>query len=121
MEKPMEQLARTFKALGDPTRLRILNLLLACPGCVCELQAILDLPQPLISRHLGYLRNAGLVDDERRGMRVRYGLRSDSPAAGELRRFLAEVLPRDEKFRREAESWRSFHEGSGFAEGRMTA
>ena len=41
----MEQLARTFKALADPTRLRIVNMLLRKPGCVCELQAVLNLPR----------------------------------------------------------------------------
>jgi len=108
----MEGLARTFRALADPTRLRIVNLLLTAPGCVCELQAVLDLPQPLMSRHLSHLRNAELVDDEREGMRVRYRLRCESQTTRELRRFLAETLARDERLRREAESWTHFQQGS---------
>jgi len=117
----MEPLARTFKALADPTRLRILNLLLTAPGCVCELQAVLNLPQSLISRHLAYLRNAGLVGDERQGMRVLYRLRTEGSAGKELRRFLNTVLPMDEDLRRDAEAWRGFHEVSGLVEERMTA
>jgi ArsR family transcriptional regulator, arsenate/arsenite/antimonite-responsive transcriptional repressor len=117
----MEQLARTFKALADPTRLRILNLLLTAPGCVCQLQAVLDLPQSLISRHLAYLRNAQLVDDERQGIRVLYRLRTGESGREELRQFLGKVLPLDKTLRQEATSWRSFHEASELAEERMTA
>jgi ArsR family transcriptional regulator, arsenate/arsenite/antimonite-responsive transcriptional repressor len=117
----MERLARTFKALADPTRLRILNLLLAGPGCVCELQAVLDLPQSLISRHLAYLRNAGLVDDERQGMRVLYRLRTEGSLGDDLQLFLSKVLPGDERLRRAAESWRGFHQDSEGAEERMAS
>ena len=111
----MERLVQTFKALADPTRLRIVNLLLRAPGCVCELQVVLELPQSLISRHLAHLRNAGLVDDERQGMRVQYQLRRESFAGTELRRFLAETLAADERSRREAETWKSFRQGPVFA------
>jgi ArsR family transcriptional regulator len=117
----MERLARTFKALADSTRLRIVNLLLKAPGCVCELQVVLDLPQSLISRHLAHLRNAGLVDDERQGMRVQYQLPPESSAGTELRRFLTETLAGDERLRREAETWRSLRRGSVFTEERMAA
>jgi ArsR family transcriptional regulator len=117
----MEQLARTFKALADPTRLRVLNLLLSAPGCVCELQAVLDLPQSLISRHLAYLRNADLVDDERQGMRVLYRLRTAGAVGEEVRLFLGKVLPRDERLRREAESWRGFLHDSQCVEETTTA
>jgi ArsR family transcriptional regulator len=50
-----------FRAFADETRLRILNLLLDGELCVCDLCAILGQSQPKISRHLAYLRNAGLV------------------------------------------------------------
>jgi ArsR family transcriptional regulator len=68
------ELHRTFRALADPTRLRILNLLLKEPTCVCDLAAALELAQPLISRHLAYLRSAGLVQDRRSGTRVNYSV-----------------------------------------------
>lgn len=70
------QLHRFFKALADPNRLRILNLLLDQPLCVCEMEVLLRLPQPLLSRHLAYLRSAGWVEDRRQGMRVQYSLAS---------------------------------------------
>jgi ArsR family transcriptional regulator len=117
----MERLARTFKALADPTRLRILNLLLARPGCVCELQAVLDLPQSLISRHLAYLRNADLVDDQRQGMRVLYRLRAEGAVGEELRLFLGGVLSQHHRLRQEAESWRGFHQVCELVEERTTA
>lgn len=50
-----------FRGFGDPTRIRILNLLVVGEMCVCDLVDILELPQPTVSRHLAYLRGAGLV------------------------------------------------------------
>ena len=50
-----------FKGFADPTRIRILNLLAAGELCVCDLVALLRLSQPTVSRHLAYLRRAGLV------------------------------------------------------------
>ena len=63
------RLAAGFKDLGDPTRVRILNLLAseAREVCVCEVVESFDLSQPTISHHLRVLREAGLVDAERRG------------------------------------------------------
>ena len=50
-----------FRAFSDPIRLRILHLVAEGELCVCDLVAILELPQPTVSRHLSYLRKAGLV------------------------------------------------------------
>jgi ArsR family transcriptional regulator len=80
-------LHRVFKALADPTRLRILNLLMEAPLCVCELGQVLQLPQPLISRHLAYLKNVGLVQDQRQGMRVQYSISLNAKITG-TRAFL---------------------------------
>ena len=57
---------RIFRAFSDRTRLRILNLLSAGELCVCDIVRVLDLPQPKVSRHLAYLRRAGLVSAARR-------------------------------------------------------
>ncbi|WP_442790322.1 ArsR/SmtB family transcription factor [Nocardia sp. CDC153] len=68
-------LATTFKALGDPVRLRLLSLIAAARGeevCVCELTPSFDLSQPTISHHLKVLREAGLLTSERRGTWVYY-------------------------------------------------
>ena len=70
----MKKLAQTFKALADETRLRILALLTHGELCVCDLMAVLQLPQSTVSRHLAYLRNAGLVDDRRQGVWMYYRL-----------------------------------------------
>lgn len=88
----MAPLDLTFKALADPTRLRIVNLLLESSGCVCELESPLGLPQPLLSRHLACLRYAGLVRAERNGMRVNYSLILDGELGPELKRLLRKAF-----------------------------
>ncbi|WP_433064497.1 ArsR/SmtB family transcription factor [Dactylosporangium sp. CS-033363] len=68
-------LARGFKALGDPVRLRLLSLIAARAGgevCVCDLTDAFTLTGPTISHHLKVLREAGLVDYQRRGTWVYY-------------------------------------------------
>ena len=64
-----------FKALGDPVRLRVLSIVASGPGgeaCVCDLVDAFDLSQPTISHHLKVLREAGLLECERRGTWVFY-------------------------------------------------
>jgi ArsR family transcriptional regulator len=63
---------RFFQALGDNTRLRLLNLMGDQEICVCYFVEILDQPQPKISRHLAYLRNAGIVAARRDGKWMHY-------------------------------------------------
>lgn len=65
-------MARFFQALGDRTRLRILNLIGNQEVCVCYFVEILDESQPKISRHLAYLRNAGVVTTRRDGKWMHY-------------------------------------------------
>ena len=74
-ESQAVELAATFKALGDPVRLRLLSLIASHPGgqaCVCEISSTFDVSQPTISHHLKLLRSAGLLDCERRGTWVYY-------------------------------------------------
>jgi ArsR family transcriptional regulator, arsenate/arsenite/antimonite-responsive transcriptional repressor len=74
-------LAPGFKALGDPVRLRLVSLIGAHQGgeaCVCDLTAAFDLSQPTISHHLKILRDAGIIDSERRGTWVYYRLVPDA-------------------------------------------
>ena len=61
-----------FKALADATRLRILGLLLTGEVCVCDIHESLKIPQPKASRHLAYLRRAGLVETRREGLWMHY-------------------------------------------------
>lgn len=70
----MEDLASYFKGLADENRLRILNLLFHGELCGCDIQYVLGSPQSNVSRHLSYLKNAGLVLDRRVGNRVYYSL-----------------------------------------------
>jgi ArsR family transcriptional regulator len=83
MDARLDQL---LKAAGEPTRLRILDLLSQGPACVCELQATLGLPQPTVSRHLAYLRGVGMVVCERRGPRIVYSI--VSPTTRPMRALL---------------------------------
>jgi ArsR family transcriptional regulator len=75
------ELVRVYRCLCDLTRLRLLHLLQAGPLCVCHLQAILREPQAKVSKHLAYLRRAGLVVGERQGHWVIYRLPSAPPPA----------------------------------------
>ncbi|MFJ6198708.1 ArsR/SmtB family transcription factor [Micromonospora sp. NPDC092111] len=71
-------LAPAFKALGDPVRLRLMSMIASAEGgeaCVCDLTPAFDLTGPTISHHLRTLREAGLVDAERRGTWVYYRAR----------------------------------------------
>lgn len=71
------ELAAVFKALGDPVRLRLLSMIASRAGgevCVCELTSAFELSQPTISHHLKLLRQAGLIDCQRRGTWVYYRL-----------------------------------------------
>ncbi|MDD5306285.1 MAG: metalloregulator ArsR/SmtB family transcription factor [Deltaproteobacteria bacterium] len=69
----MRDLAQTFKALADETRLAMLALILARGElCVCDLTEVLSITQSKASRHLRYLKNTGLLDDRRDGLWVHY-------------------------------------------------
>jgi ArsR family transcriptional regulator len=87
-------IALLFKALADRTRLRLINLIGEQEVCVCFLVEVLKLNQPKISRHLAYLRRAGMVSARREGKWIHYRLVEppDPHAAGifrEVRAWLA--------------------------------
>lgn len=97
-EGQAEELAKVFKALGDPVRLRLLSMIASRAGgevCVCDLTPAFDLSQPTISHHLKLLRQAGLIDCERRGTWVYYWLLPEMTdrLAGILTRPAGEPLP----------------------------
>lgn len=78
-------LPRLFQALADPTRLRLLNLIADREICVCYLVEVLASPQPKISRHLAYLRNAGIATARRDGKWMHYRLIAPPhPAAAKI-------------------------------------
>ena len=90
MPKHPYNVERFFQALGDNTRLRLLNLMGEQEVCVCYFVEILGGPQPKISRHLAYLRSAGIVSAWREGkwMHYRIVMPPHSGAAQILRQTL---------------------------------
>lgn len=71
----MDSLVDVFKALSNETRLRIMGLIFRHGHlCVCEVEQVLGITQPKASRHLRYLRDAGVLEDEREGLIVNYRL-----------------------------------------------
>ncbi len=74
------RMAEVAKALGDPIRLQLVDVLRKHAGkvCVCELVPLFDISQPTLSHHLGRLRAAGIVDSERRGLWAYYYVRPDA-------------------------------------------
>jgi ArsR family transcriptional regulator len=82
----LDRPVRLLKAVADPVRLRLLHLLTSRDEvCVCYLHEALELPQPTVSRHLAYLRKAGLVATRKEGLWVHYRL---ARPTGMLHRFL---------------------------------
>jgi ArsR family transcriptional regulator, arsenate/arsenite/antimonite-responsive transcriptional repressor len=75
-----ERMAAIAKALADPVRLQLVDVLRKHAGkvCVCELVPLFDLSQPTVSHHLKVLREAGIVDSERRGLWAYYYVTPDS-------------------------------------------
>ena len=93
-----------FKALGDATRLRILGLLLAGETCVCDIHESLRLPQPKTSRHLAYLRRAGLVETRRAGLWIHYRLATPSdPVLASVLDAVRHALAHTETVRRDGQ------------------
>ena len=93
-----------FKALADRTRLRLLNLMQADEVCVCFFVEILKTNQPKISRHLAYLRRAGIVEARRQGPWMHYRIieASDPDAARLLKETMA-WLANDSEMRQDRE------------------
>jgi len=76
-----ERWARAFKALGDPTRLRLLSLIAAAPGgeaCICDLTGPVGLAQPTVSHHMKQLVESGLAEREQRGRWAFYRVVEDA-------------------------------------------
>ena len=95
-------LDRLFRALADPTRLRLIHLMAQQEICVCSFVLVLGAPQPKISRHLAYLRRAGIVAARREGRWMHYRLVMPSePHAAAILKTTLEALQQDEKLQRD--------------------
>jgi ArsR family transcriptional regulator, arsenate/arsenite/antimonite-responsive transcriptional repressor len=96
----MKGLIKVTKALSDPGRIKIVKLLEQREMCVCELQAVLGLAQPTVSKHLGILEEAGLIRRRKEGLWVNYSLAGDdSPYAAALLKLLRAWLDDDPEIR----------------------
>lgn len=108
----MKDFEKTFKALADRTRLRIISILMAQEACLCDMQAILGLSQPFLSRHLAYLRSAGLIRDRRVGTRIYCSLVLDGDVGRALLKFLQTIMPHFEPFHEDAARMKAYMEQS---------
>ena len=101
----MEILVKTFKALSDTNRIRILKILEIRPLCVCEITAILNLAPSTVSKHLSILREAGFIFDQKENKWVNYHLNraSQLPQVKELLPFLKKWLPNDSEINKDKE------------------
>ena len=93
----MRDFELALKAVGDPTRTRILKLLEGGGLCVCQVQAVLGLAPSTVSKHLTILKIAGLVEDQRDGKWIEYALTNESrnPHARSVLDLLRRTLGRD--------------------------
>ena len=92
-----------LQAVAEPTRLRIINCLAAAPLVVSDLQTVLDLPQPTVSRHLQVLRRAGIVRDTPIARFVLYRLRRPPGPPHKLMSAILDAMQTDPRLRAERE------------------
>jgi ArsR family transcriptional regulator len=91
-----------FRALADPTRLRLINLMAEQEICVCYFTEVIGAPQPKISRHLAYLRKAGVVAARREGKWMHYRLVVPSdPHAASILKTVCDALRQDKELQRD--------------------
>ena len=74
-DEELDLKSNVFKALSNPTRLKILYLLKKGDLCVCEIMAVLEIPQSTISHHINVLKTAGLLKSQRDGIWIQYRLK----------------------------------------------
>lgn len=101
-------LASFFMALADGTRLRLLNLMRDGEVCVCFFTEVLGVSQPKVSRHLAYLRNAGIVDARRDGKWMHYRIRlQEWEGAQRILEVILDMMSRREELRAEYVRYRT--------------
>lgn len=102
MAREEQKIERLFRALADPTRLRLINLMGDDEVCVCFFVEILKTSQPKISRHLAYLKQAGIVGTRREGKWMHYRLVDPpNPHASRVLREVRQVLAEDPEMQRD--------------------
>lgn len=119
MKSQIGQVEALLKGLADSTRLRILGLLTTGEVCVCHIHESLKIPQPKASRHLAYLRRAGLVSTRREGLWVYYRLASSGdPVVATIQQAVTHALGHVDSVRKDTrrlqrETGCELREGSG--------
>ena len=104
MSAQIQSMERRFQALGDATRLRILGLLLTGEVCVCDIHDTLKISQPKASRHLAYLRRAGLVQARREGLWMHYRIaETTDPLVHTIMQTVAHTLAQVDVVRKDAD------------------
>jgi len=102
--RPTPSLDRLFRALGDSTRLRLLNLMAEQEVCVCYFTEVIGAPQPKISRHLAYLRKAGIVAARREGKWMHYRLAiPPNPHVASILKSVLDALKQDKALQRDGQ------------------
>jgi ArsR family transcriptional regulator len=106
-QKSQFALERFFRALGDETRLKLLHLIGDQEICVCYFVEVLGCPQSKISRHLAYLRSAGIVVARREGKRIHYRIVMPShPGAAQILQHTLAVLKEEKTMQADQDVWR---------------
>ena len=95
----LEKAAVILKLLGDKTRLTMIGILKQRDCCVCEFQEVFEMSQPSISQHLRKLKDAGMVQEERRGQWIYYSLNQQSELYGLVVDILEHVPDQVEKIK----------------------
>lgn len=103
-------LTRILKALGDDTRLSILNLLRIENLCVCEIEAILQNSQSNVSRHLAKLRDAGIIYSEKKAQWVYYGINPDTLEEHSFLKELLRDLSKNPRYQQDVAKLKMFRE-----------
>lgn len=93
-------MTRCLKTLSDPTRLVMMKLFLEKEYCVCQLVDMFEMSQPAISQHLRKLKNAGFLNEDRRGQWRYYSINSSCPEFATLQFLLLQIDQDDELLKR---------------------
>jgi DNA-binding transcriptional ArsR family regulator len=92
-QRYFEKKAEILKAIAQPTRLKILELLKDGERCVCEIYPALGQEQPAISKHLTFMKRAGILDSRKEGLRIIYWIKA--PEVLEILRHAEAILKRE--------------------------
>jgi ArsR family transcriptional regulator len=94
-EEMLKELEKVIKALADKNRIRIIKMLQQREMCVCEIREVLGLSQPSVSKHLKILKDAGIIEDNQKGLWTNYYINSQNDYARSLSGLVQGWLAKD--------------------------